>query len=298
LRKLIPDDRDPDYPFIFRVARTLYTLLSGYRGEFFLYSLLGKFNKLDQAGRFEYFDGVVYIPLKVPETLYINDFSLFQGLREVNFAHQLNAMFDEFVLLDCGGYFAQVSMRIAKLCPGLSNVVLFDPNSENCEYSQANLQLMGKPYSVINAAVSDFSGKATLVFPEGPNSPDSAFIEKCDDADISVLRLDDLLTTHNLDLAGKNLAIKLDVEGQEMAAVMGAERVIREAGGVCFFMELHPGVLKRTGQTAESLLQSVSEIRSTQWYLADQPDLKLTLNTPIFEQIGEERICDVIGVAI
>ena len=79
---------------------------------------------------------------------------------------------------------------------------------------------------------------------------------------------------------------------------MGAERVIREAGKVCFFMELHPGVLKRTSQTAESLLQSVAEIRSTQWYVADQPDLKLTLDAPIFEQMGEERICDVIGVAI
>lgn len=297
MRKVIPGDSDPDYPFLFRMARTLYTLLSGFRGEFYLYSLLGKFNRLDQAGRFEYFGDIVYIPLRVPETLYVDDFSLFQGLREINFANQLNSMFDEFVLLDCGGYFAQVSMRVAKLCPGLRNVVLFDPNLENCVYSRANLQLTGKPYSVINAAVSDFSGNATLIFPEGPNVPDSAFIEKCDDGDINVLRLDDLIATHGLDLSGKNVAIKLDVEGQEKAVVKGAERVIREARGVCFFMELHPGVLKRTGQTAESLLQAVSEIRHTEWYVADQPDLKLTLSTPIFEQIGEDRICDVIGVA-
>jgi hypothetical protein len=86
----------------------------------------------------------------------VYDFSLFQGLREVNFAHQLNLMFDEFVLLDCGGYFAQVSMRIAKLCPGLESTVLFDPNSENCVYSRANLELTDKPYKVINAVVSDF----------------------------------------------------------------------------------------------------------------------------------------------
>jgi FkbM family methyltransferase len=297
LRELIPGESDPDYPLLFRVARTFYTLLSGYRGELFLYSLLGKFNGLDQAGRFGYFGGKVYIPLKVPETLYVNDFSLFQGLREMNFAHQLNSMFDEFILLDCGGYFAQVSMRIAKLCPGLENTILFDPNSDNCVYSRANLELTGKLFKVINAAVSDFSGSATLVFPEGRNVPDSAYIEKCDDGDIDVLRLDDLLASHSLDLSGKNVAIKLDVEGQEKAAVRGAERVIREAAAVCLFMELHPGVLRRTGQTAESLLQSVSTIRPTEWYVADQPDLKLIPGTPIFEQIGEERICDVIGVA-
>ena len=297
LRQLIPGDRDPDFPFLFRVARTFYTLLSGYRGKFFFYSLLGKFNGLDQAGRFEYFGGRVYIPLRVPETLYVNDFSLFQGLREINFAHQLNSMFEEFVLLDCGGYFAQVSMRIEKLCPGLENTVIFDPNAENCVYSRANLELTGKPFKVINAAVSDFSGNARLIFPEGPNVPDSAYIEKCEDGDIGVLRLDDLLASHSIDLSGKNVAIKLDVEGQEKAAVLGAERVIREAGAVCFFMELHPGVLKRTGQTAESLLQSVSEIRHTDWYVADQPDLKLMSGAPVFEQIGEERIIDIVGVA-
>jgi FkbM family methyltransferase len=297
LQQLIPSDSDPDYPFSFRVARTLHTLLSGLRGEYFFYSLLGKFNSLDRAGRFEYFGGKVYIPLRVPEALYVNDFSLFQGLREVNFAHQLNSMFDEFVLLDCGGYFAQVSMRIAKLCPGLENTVIFDPNSENCVYARANLELTGKPFKVINAAVSDFSGNATLIFPEGPNVPDSAYIEKCEDGDIGVLRLDDLLASHSMDLSGKNVAIKLDVEGQEKAAVKGAERVIREARAVCFFMELHPGVLKRTGQTAESLLQSVSEIRHTDWYVADQPDLKLMPGAPVFEQIGEERIVDIIGVA-
>lgn len=297
MSELIPKDGDPDYPFLFRVARTVYTLLSGYRGEQFVYSLLGKSGRLARAGRFEYFGGDIYVPLMVPETLYVNDFSLFQGLREVNFAHQINSIFDDFELIDCGGYYGQISMRIAKLCPGLRNIVLFDPNSDNCEYSSANLRLTGKSFKVINAAVSDFSGDATLQFPEGPNVPDSAFIEKSEGGDIKVIRLDDLSTTDDLDFSGKNLAIKLDVEGQERAAILGAERVIREAAGVCFFMELHPGVLRRTGQTAESLLQTVSEIRATRWYVADQPDITLSMDAPIFEQIGEERVCDVIGVS-
>jgi FkbM family methyltransferase len=297
MRKIIPGEGDPDYPFLFRLARALYALLSGYRGEFFLYSLLGRFNRLEQAGRFEYFGGEIYIPLRVPETLYISDFSLFQGLREVNFAHQLNAMFDDFVLLDCGGYFGQVSMRVASLCPGVSRIMLFDPNAQNCVYSEANLRLTGKPYSVVNAAVSDFSGRARLVFPEGPNVPDSAFIEKSDDGDIEVIRLDDLQQSPEQDLSGMNLAIKLDVEGQELAAVQGGEELIRGAGGVCYFMELHPGVLKRAGQSAESLLRAVSDLRPTRWHVADQPEVKISLDKPVFEQIGEERICDVIGVA-
>ena len=298
MQNIIPGDSEPDYPFLFRIARTFYALLSGYRGEFFLYSLLGKLNQLERAGRFEYFSSIIYIPLRVPETLYIQDFSLFQGLREVHFAHQINQQFDDFVLLDCGGYFGQVSMRIAALCPGLRKTLLFDPNAENCVYSTANLELTGHPFSVINAAVSDFSGGATLIFPEGPHVPDSAYIEKTEGGDISVVRLDDVEVQHNETLKGKNLAIKLDVEGQELAAVMGGKNLIKQAGGVCYFMELHPGVLKRTGQTAETLLQSVSKIRPTDWYLADQPELKLDPARPIFPQIGQERICDVIGVAL
>lgn len=297
MKKIIPGRGDPDYPFLFRLARSFYALLTGYRGEFFFYSLLGRFNRLEQAGRFEYFGGEIFIPLRVPETLYIRDFSLFQGLREVNFAHQLNEMFDDFVLLDCGGYFGQVSMRVASLCPGVKEIVLFDPNGENCVYAEANLQLTGKPFRVVNAAVSDYSGRARLVFPEGPNVPDSAFIEKSDHGDIEVVRLDDLQASPGQALSGRNLAIKLDIEGQELAAVLGGESLIRGAGGVCYFMELHPGVLKRTGQTAESLLRAVSALRSTRWHVADQPEVTLDLDKPVFEQIGEERICDVIGVA-
>jgi FkbM family methyltransferase len=260
--------------------------------------LLGKYGRLNFAGRFSYFDSVIYVPLKVPETLFVSDFSLYQGLREVYFANLINAKFREFELIDCGAYFGQVSMRVVKLCPGVSRVVAFDPSTDNCEYTRANLQLTGKPFTVINGAVSNYTGRATLMFPHGSNVPDSAYIEKSDAGNVQVYRIDDLLTTHNIDLAGKNLAIKLDVEGEEKSAVLGARRVIREAAGVCFFIELHPGVLKRNNQTAEELLQLVSEIRSTEWYVADQPNIKLSLDISIFDQIGEERICDVIGVAI
>jgi len=299
LKKIIPGEGDPDYPFLFRVARTLHTFFYGYShsGQYFFYSLLGKLGQLDRAGRFPHFDGHIFVPLRVSETLYVNDYTHFYSLREVNYAHQLNSMFDEFLFLDCGGYFAQISMRMIELCPGLSEVILFEPSEESCVYAEANLRLSSKPYKVINAAVSDFSGKATLEFPEGKGVQDSAYIERNDKGNIQVVRLDDLLATGELAVSGRNIALKIDVEGQERAAVKGAENVIRGAKGVCFFIELHPEVLRRMGQTAESLLQSVSEIRPTEWYMADRPWLKLDITRPVFEQIGYEKVRDVIGVA-
>jgi FkbM family methyltransferase len=299
LKKIIPGEGDPDYPLSFRLARTLHTLFYGlsHTGQYFLYSLLGKLGSLDRAGRFPHFDGHIFVPLRVSETLYVNDYTHFYSLREVNYAHELNSLFDEFVFLDCGGYFGQISMRMIELCPRLSEVILFEPSPESCVYAQANLQMTGKPYKIINAAVSDFSGNATLEFPEGKGVQDSAYIEPNDDGDIRVVRLDDLLAAGDLDVAGKNLAMKIDVEGQELAAVSGAREVIRGAKGVCYFLELHPEVLQRMGQTAESLLQAVSAVRPTDWYMADRPYLKLDITKPVFEQIGYEKVRDVIGVA-
>jgi len=120
---IIPKNDDADIPFSFRLAKTLFTLLRGWRGEYFLYNFLLKAGLLNRAGRFEYFGKNILIPLQVPETLYVSDFSLYHGLREVNFATQINRTLDDFVFIDCGAYFGQVSMRINQLCPKLKRLL-------------------------------------------------------------------------------------------------------------------------------------------------------------------------------
>jgi len=295
--KLIPEAAEPDYPLSFHFARTLHTLLRGHRGQYYLYHLLGRAGLLERAGRFGFFDGEIYIPLKVPETIFVNDFSLFLGLCEVQLAFQLNTLFPHFTLINCGAYFGQISMRLAKLCPGLDRIVLVDPSSENCEYASANLSLTGKPFDRVHAAVSDHSGMARLVYPHGTDVPDSAYIERSESGDIQVKYIDDIRDDLSIDPAGQNFALKLDVEGEEIAAIHGGADLLRKAAAVCLFVELHSGALARKGRDARDLLGAVGGCRPVRWYSADQPELELDPMAPIFEQLGQQSICDVIGLA-
>jgi FkbM family methyltransferase len=295
---IIPSSTDQDIPFYFRIAKASYVLLRGWKGEFFLYHVLDKLGLLGRAGRFSYFDKSIFVPLKVPETLFVYDFSLFHGLREINFAHELNKTLDNFTLLDCGAYYGQVSMRLAYLCPRLDFIVAIDANSDNIDVIENNLASTSKAYKVLNIALSDRGGRGNIKFPNGKMDPDSAYIQVTPDGEITIKSLDVLFQELEYDLVGKDIAIKIDIEGHEELAIIGAEKLIKQARRVCFFIELHAGVLKRNGRTAEDLLKAVESIRPVKWYLAHKPELEIVSGQSVFQQIGGEIICDVIGVAV
>ena len=282
-----------DFPLLFRLARAFSTLLDGHRGQFFLYHLLSRLGQLKGAGRFRFFDSHIYIPLDIPETLFIRDFSLFEGLREVNFAnavlHNLSA---NATFIDCGAAFGQVSCRIARLCPNVGTIVAVEPNPVSCAFVEKNLALIeGKATHLVNAAVSNFRGKGELCFPRGEHDTHSAYIRQSDSGSIEVTRIDDLAP-----LVHGDVALKLDVEGAELAAIEGAQETIRRADNICFLVEVHPEVLARTGYRAEDMLMAINRIRETTWVLADAPLTRIDPHRPFFDQV-EKRIYDVIGIS-
>jgi len=147
---------------------------------------------------------------------------------------------------------------------------------------------------MFNVAVSDYSGKGRLIFPNGPEDADSAYIQKEDNGQVTVKTLNDIVEESEYKIT--DLALKLDVEGQEQAVINGAEDLIRNARNICLFIELHPAVLQRNSQTAEELLNSVGKIRPFKWYVADKPYLRIDPKKgDVFKQIGGPNVCDVIG---
>lgn len=294
----LPQQAERDFPLYFRFARAWSMLFQGWRGEYFPMKLLKKFGLLNRAGRFPFFDGSILIPLDVPETRHIRNFSLHSGLREINFANVVWRELKDCLLIDCGSGFGQVSMRMLKLCPSISHVIAIDANSRMCKLSEENLKNVTANFNVLNSAVSNFSGNAELFFPDGEHVFGSAYIRENKDGPIRVIRLDDLPEMFQLSVEGRDIAVKLDIEGQELAAIEGAERMIVGANKVCYFVEIHPDVLRRNNQTPEQLLSAISDLRPTKWVLADLPALEIDLSRSFFEHIGGERICDVIGVAV
>ncbi|WP_077730101.1 FkbM family methyltransferase [Methylocaldum sp. 14B] len=285
--------KSADFPLYFRIARALNTLLNGRRGEYFFYSILGKLGLLNRIGRFPFFDSHIYIPLTIPETLFIRDFSLFQALREVNFANVIYQSFgNSSTFIDCGAAFGQISYRMAKLCPNISNIIAIEPNPDSFFVLRKNLDLLkGKNTYLFNTAVSNFRGKGTLCFPHGQSDPHSAYIKEADFGAIDVIRIDDLQHLYTRDVA-----IKLDVEGGELAAIEGAIETISKADNVCFFIEIHPDVLARNNCNAEDLLMTITNIRDTKWFIADAPLTMINPSKPFFEQVNR-KIYDVIGVS-
>ncbi|WP_157817831.1 FkbM family methyltransferase [Candidatus Thiodictyon syntrophicum] len=283
-------------PIGFRLARAIYALRRGGRGAYFLYTWLGRTGRLRRAGRFPYFEQQILVPLQVTATLFRADFSLFHGKREVNLAAQINRTLDRFTLIDCGAYYGQVSMRLPHLCPRLDSIIAIEPNPESAEVLAANLATAQVPYRVFHAAVADHHSRGDLIFPHGPNDPDAAYIKESPQGAIRILPIDDLVEEAGITAAGKDFVLKIDVESQEAAAIAGARKLIGSARRVCFFIEIHPETLKRTGTTAEALLGAVSSIRPVDWYVADRLDWTIDPSQGVLDQIGG-GIRDLIGVA-
>lgn len=286
-----PSDRSPVLPLSVVLGQSLLILTKG-RGDYFLHTLLRKIGALNGIGKYPFFDGYIYIPLKNFYTLRLRDFTLYQGLREINFANAIYANLEKFTLVDCGAAFGQISMRLAKLCPGLDKIVAIDPNLTHCQLLEKNLSQGNVAFEVLNIGVSDFTGRAEIVFPNGPDDPYSAYIQQKEDGTIEIKKIDDIQAPSNQDLA-----LKIDVEGEEIAVIQGARNTIKAANKVCLFVEIHPTVLRRKSQTGEQILLEASKIRGFKWMLAEQPTHVLDENRPFFDQVAETRQYDVIGVS-
>lgn len=281
-----------DLPLFFRVAQAWSTIFASRRGEYFIYRLFVMLGLHKQLGRFAFFDGKICIPLDIPDTLRVQDFSLYHGLREVNFANTVNEKLGDFVLIDGGAAFGQVSMRLAKLCPRLKQIVAIDPNPDHVEMLEINLATAGVAFQVHNKAISDFQGNAELIFPHGKDNTHSAYIRESATGNIQVTRIDDIV-----DAGNRDVALKLDIEGQELRAIAGAIKTITAARNICLFVELHPDVLKRNNQKAEELLQAINKVRPFKWVLAHKPSVTIDPATPFFEQVDRQIPYDVIGIS-
>jgi hypothetical protein len=89
------------------------------------------------------------------------------------------------------------------------------------------------------------------------------------------------------------VAIKLDVEGQELAVLEASADWLRARERVVLCVELHRDVLARVGQSDAGLLAAIDAIRPMRWVDADHPDRAIDLSRPV---LGGAVQCDVIGV--
>ncbi|WP_319825348.1 FkbM family methyltransferase [Thalassovita sp.] len=129
-------------------------------------------------------------------------------------------------ILDIGANTGTFALMAKALSPS-SRVIAFEPLARVAGRIETNLKVSGLDVTIVNAAVSDTPGELPIHDPGGENAysasldPDFLAGEK-DCYLVPVVSIDSYCADHGLD----PLTIKLDVEGAEAQALLGARQVL------------------------------------------------------------------------
>ena len=136
---------------------------------------------------------------------------------------------DVATIFDCGAYNGDSILPICKKIP--ENEVYyyaFEPVKENADCIRKNPEF-GKVCNrleIMECGIGENNSRLLFKFPENGDKEGGRFIEDNENecsASLEIKRLDDL----NLEING-TLYIKMDIEGSELGALKGAERLIRK----------------------------------------------------------------------
>jgi FkbM family methyltransferase len=245
---------------------------------------------LEGAARFPFHGSELAAPLREPEVWVYGALENYNRATIANFAGIADRALGEFDYLDCGAHLGLFGAQFATFSQGCRRITAVEPNGAMLPFLEGNLRA-GRvaDVTVVNAAVAGFTGRGRLVAPDyDPGSDHAHYIAPDPDGPIEVVRLDAVGGR-----AGPRVAVKLDVEGQELAVLEAAADWLRARERVVLCVELHRRVLARVGQTDAGLLAAINAVRPMRWVDADRPERVIDLSRPVLRAAMQ---CDVIGV--
>jgi FkbM family methyltransferase len=132
---------------------------------------------------------------------------------------------EDVVFIDCGAYDGDTVRQFVKHQGSrFKKIYAFEPDEENCRRLRNYVAGLDNETSsrveVHNAAVGDSRGKIGF----SATGDMSASFTEAGATQVDVLPLDEVVMTN-----GSQVFLKFDVEGAELAALSGAERLIRQA---------------------------------------------------------------------
>src|SRR4029077_12193213 len=155
------------------------------------------------------------------------------------------------VVVDAGANIGIYSEFLARVCGAAGLVHSFEPSPENFERLQCATRKLSN-VRVCQAGVGERSGKSTLYLSDKLNVDHRTYsteTESRKSVPVDIVALDDYFK------AGERVdLIKMDIQGYELQALRGANRVLADNPSAKLLLELWPYGLKQAGASWLELL--------------------------------------------
>jgi FkbM family methyltransferase len=127
------------------------------------------------------------------------------------------------VCIDIGGHVGYTGLVMSKLTGDNGTVIIFEPRPVNIQYIEKHIKRNEVNNVVLHKlGISDRSGKATFDVTAGTGT---GKITKTGELTIDIDTLDSVYNKENI--ASPNF-IKMDIEGEEYKALLGAENILKK----------------------------------------------------------------------
>jgi FkbM family methyltransferase len=226
------------------------------------------------------------VPIGRPDSCWdLQDVLEYEFKLVTTFCEALRPLSD-VTLFDCGADIGLFSASVCVRSTNISRVVAFEPNQTVQDVLGRNVSRLphGK---VIPAAVADFIGFGQLMAPDyDPKSDHARYLAKAESG-LPVTTID------SLGVRGGNIAIKIDVEGGELAAFRGASETIRSAHTTVVAFESNRDVEARTGVDSRECMKLLAELALFHFTLAETGE-------PLDPQSrisSHDKITNIVGIA-
>ena len=279
-------------PWYFRLGK--WMIRNHIRGGYRLLDTAENLGLLDKIAQYPLNDRIsINVPLNRSGTWWDQEDVLQYDAPTVQLlASTIDMLPEPAIFIDCGADIGMMSLLTAIRTENIERFIAIEPNKKAFDILTENYRHLPIKSEVKFGAIGRTKGTGKLNSPEYlPDDDHARFISESKDGDIPIHTIDDLGIEPQ-----KCIVLKLDVEGSELDAIMGAVETLTHAKRFIVDLEAHPLVAKRTHIDPIEILRQLNEIKPCHFTICEKPEIMLQLDKDFFAQV-EAINYDIIAVS-